>query len=234
MITRLTIAAVALGVAALAFVGIGSFAGFTGQDTVNSTISGGTFELQAIAGIPTMTYNNGQYPGQTTALSAGTLSAVNSGNVGDGTATTTLTYSLPNADPGHTYTIPFTVYDTGSLPGMVNSFTYSPGSNKEMLSDFTIEIEFENNGTWSPIWTPNVTGQTDMLNGADKYTLTNSRQGDEGLTNFLGSNPSEGSTATGGGAASQQYEIVETFNANNNDAEGQTATQTFTVSGISQ
>jgi hypothetical protein len=234
VITRMTVAAVALGVAALAFVGIGSFAGFTGQDTLNSTISGGTFDLQAVPGTPSMTYTNGQYPNQTTALSAGTLTAVNSGNKGDGTATTTLTYTLPNADPGHTYTIPFTVYDTGSLPGEVNSFTYSPGPNKGMLSDFTIQVEFSNNGKWYPIYTPNVPGQTDMLNGADKYSLTNDASGDSGLTNFLGSNPGEGSTATGGGAASQQYEIVETFNASNNDAEGQTATQSFTINGISQ
>jgi len=225
-------AGVSLGVGTLALVGTGTFAGLTGQVPVKASITSGTFMLSAKPGTPTMTLNNGQYPTQTaTPLSAGTLTAttVTTRVNGEGT---TLTYTLSNADPGHTYTIPFTVYDTGSLPGLVTSIKYTPGGTTSLAHNLTISICYVTGGSCRTIYGPNVKPQIDSTTGATAANF-DSQGGDMNLTNFLGSNPTMGATSIEGGHSSQTYEIVEhySYTGATNATGGKTTTQTFTVMG---
>lgn len=221
MFSRLTLAAGALAVGSLAFVGAGTFASYTGSDTLKANITSGTFNLTAVPGTPAVSLNNGQ------TLDAGTLPTTTGHN-------NTLTYTLTNADPGHTYTIPFTVFDTGSLPGEINSIQYvAPMSPNQLASDLTIKVCFISGSGCKALFTPNVAGQSSSTLGSASATF-DTTGGDVGLTNFIGSNPTMGNTATGGGQASQGYEIVETFNASDNGAQGQSTNQTFTINGINQ
>lgn len=219
MLSRMSLAVGALGLGALAFVGTGSFASYTGTVNTSAHITSGTFALSAATGTPTVNQSNGQ------SLDAGTLG---------GNHSSTLTYTVTNADPGHTYTIPFTVYDVGSLPGEVNSISYSPISGP-IASDFTISICHVEGSTCDAISTPNVQpGPKSVVNGGAAATFSTISGGGSGLTDFIGSNPSYGSNGTGGGAASQSYKIVETFNSSNNADQGKSEAQTFTVNGINQ
>jgi len=228
-------AGVSLGVGTLALVGTGTFAGLTGQVPVSAKVTSGTFKLSAVAGTPTVTYFNGQTPtlagGTANALPAGTLNAANVTTTVNGEGTT-LTYTLSNADPGHTYTIPFTVYDTGSLPGLVTSIKYAPGGTTSLARNLTISICYVTGGSCKTIYGPNVTPQIDSTTGATAATF-DSQGGDVNLTNFLGSNPTMGATSIEGGHPSQTYEIVEhySYTGATNATGGKTTTQTFTVMG---
>lgn len=223
MVSRTTMAIGTLGVGALALIGAGSFASFTGQANVNTNITSGTFSLAVVPGSPSVgDLINGQ------SLTPGTLSVYNSN---------TLTYVLKNADPGHTYTIPFTVYDNGSLPGVVNSISYTPGSNagSALASDMTISLCYVQGNSCLPISTPNVSpGPSSITTGNVGATFDTINGGGDGLTNFLGSNPTNGTTSTGGGWPNVTYRITEKFNGSStNAAQGENITQTFTINGNS-
>jgi len=225
-------AGVSLGVGTLALVGTGTFAGLTGQVPVSAKVTSGTFTLSAVAGTPTVTKANGQ-----TTLTSGKLIAANVNTKVNGEGTT-LTYTLSNADPGHTYTIPFTVYDTGSLPGLVTSITYTPGGTTSLAKNLTISAcwSFGPTGkTCHQIYGPQTpsSSQKDSTTGAAAFTFEKTGTGTNSLTNYLGSNPRKGATSTGGGHPSLTYEIVETYSYSGatNTTGGKTTTQKFTVNG---
>jgi len=222
---------VSLGVGTLALVGTGTFAGLTGQVPVNAKVTSGTFMLSAVPGTPQVTEGNGQ------SLPAGTLTLSNFKTTVNGQGTT-LQYTLTNADPGHTYTIPFTVYDTGSLPGLVTSIKYTPGGTTSLAHNLTISVCFMKGSTCKTIGGPNQAPKYTSMTGAntavfDTTNTSNNTYGD-GLTNFLGSNPTESASSKYGFGVSQTYEIVEHYNStgtNLTEGEGMTTTQTFTVMG---
>jgi len=218
-------AGVSLGVGSLALVGTGTFADMMGRVPVSASITSGTFKLSATAGTPSVTKTNGQ-----TALTSGSLTATTVTTTVNGEGTT-LAYTLSNADPGHTYTIPFTVYDTGSLPGLVTSIAYTPGGTTTLAHNLTISICYVTGTSCHTIYGPNVSPQIQSTTGATAATF-DSRGGDVNLTNFLGSNPTMGTTSTEGGHPSQTYEIVEHYsNTATNATAKKTTTQTFTVMG---
>lgn len=227
---------VSLGIGALALAGTGTFAGLTGQVPTSAKVTSGTFTLSATAGTPSVNTINGQ------TLTAGALTDANVTTTVNGEGTT-LTYTLSNADSGHTYTIPFTVYDTGSLPGLVTSIRFTPGGSTSLAHNLTISICWSFGATGAgchPIYGPHTTvpTQMDSTTGARAFTFEKTGPGDNNLTNYLGSNPSEGSTSTGGGHPSLTYEIVETYGSATpgmthvtNATGGKSTTQTFTVMG---
>jgi len=226
-------AGVSLGVGTLALVGTGTFAGLTGQVPVNASITSGTFKLSAVAGTPQVNKGNGQ-----ATLTSGSLTAAQVTKTGEGA---TLTYTLSNADPGHTYTIPFTVYDTGSLPGIVTSITYTPsGTTSSLAKNLTISVcwsfgTLATPANCKPIYGPQTPApQKDSTTGATAFRFEKTGPGDNNLTNYLRSNPyKQGNTVTDTGHSSLTYEIVEhySYTGATNTTEGKKTTQTFTVNG---
>jgi len=172
VVSRLSLAAGALGVASLAFVGVGSYASFTSQVVGNNKIETGTFQLEAVASKSHPPSTSGEdafdavnYDSNKGTLTIGPEPTVNEeGN--------TLSYTIPNANPGDTYTYHFSVYDVGSLQGQVNEVKYQPdlsGSTQAaLLRDFTVTVlEYipNNGGEYYPIGT---------TNGADAGTFSTS------------------------------------------------------------
>lgn len=170
MLSRLTFATAALGVASLAFVGVGSYASFTSSATVNNSIKTGTFQLEALPSTFTCGTKkatvcasgpligdavNGGQPVQS--FNAGTEPAVPSGN--------TLSYSLTNANPGDTYTYQFTVYDVGTLQGQINTITYSPSGSSALAKDTTVTVQEYISGKWTDVHTASQEGADGGANG---------------------------------------------------------------------
>ncbi|MHB1510807.1 MAG: SipW-dependent-type signal peptide-containing protein [Acidimicrobiales bacterium] len=243
MISRVSLAAGALGVGALtlALVGPGSFASFTSSVTGNNSITSGTFQLQALpSGSPTVSGPligdaiNGGQPSQSLSQSA-EPSVVGQGN--------TLSYSLANANPGDTYTYAFSVYDVGSLQGQVNTITYNPGSTGTALEgQMTVALQEDVNGTWTDVHTTaqekacegcGSAGSPLPANGSYTYNL------DYGFgPSFLQPNTiTNGVASYNGEEASATYRVQLSFldpSGSQNSVEGSnggTATPTIMVNG---
>ncbi len=149
MVSRITLAAGALGLGALAFVGTGSFASFTSQTPVTNSITSGTFQLQDVAGTTSVSgllvgdAVNGGQPTQSLATTGEPpLSVGGNGN--------TVEYTLGNAAPGDSYSYRFSVYDVGTLQGQLNTITYSPGTaGSALLNEMTVQIQEATGSGWS-------------------------------------------------------------------------------------
>ncbi len=241
MISRVSLAAGALGVGALtlALVGPGSFASFTSTVTGSNSITSGTFQLEALpSGSPTVTGPligdaiNGGQPNQSLTQSA-EPSVVGQGN--------TLAYSLANANPGDTYTYAFSVYDVGSLQGQVNTITYSPGSTGSALEgQMTVAVQEDINGTWTDVHTVSeetacggCSGSALPANGSYTYKLDYNFG-----PSFLQPNTiTNGVASYAGEEASATYQVVFSFldaSGSQNSVEGSnggTAAPTISVNG---
>ena len=152
MLSRIKVVTGALGLGALslALIGPGSFASFTSSVVGTNSITTGTFQLEALPdGAPSVSgpliadAQNGGQPTQT--LTATAEPQV----IGQGNA---LAYTLANANPGDSYTYPFSVYDVGTLQGQVNTIAYTPSSQGGPLeAQMTVAVQEDQNGTWTDI-----------------------------------------------------------------------------------
>ena len=145
------------GALALALAGPGSFASFTSSVTSNQSFKAGTFQLEGVAGTPTVSgplINDANSIGQPQLSSTtGAEPAVANGN--------TLSFHLWNLNPGDSYTEPVTIYDVGSLQGQLNTVTYTPdtsGNGQTLEKYMTVEVQEDVNGIWTDVHTNNSSG----------------------------------------------------------------------------
>ncbi len=230
MFSRLTLAVGSLGVGALAFVGVGSYASFTSSVGLNNSITTGTFQLEAQpTGTPTVA-GPLAWAQQPAAQATQTQSATAEPTVtGEGN---TLSYSLTNAAPGDTYTYQFTVYDVGTLQGQVNTITYNPVNRNALEQNMTIEVLEDVNGTWTPVHTSDSSGAPGTpQNAAYPYTFY--------LDYSFGPNflqPTKlvnGQPTYTGEEGSVTYRVVFGINSSaTNSVEGASASPTLTVNGV--
>lgn len=236
MLSKLTIAGGILGVAALTFVGVGSYATYTSNVTANNTITSGTFQLQAVVGTTSVSgpliadANTAGQPVQKEAVSP-EPSVIGEGN--------TLTYSLNNAAPGDTYSYTFTVYNVGTVQGQVNSISYDSNlananaAGQNLLKHTTVEVEVYNNG-WRPLIDQNSGGGD--VTGALGAASNDVFQASYGAgPNFLQPNTlTSGSPSYTGDENSVTYKVIYAVSANaSNASEGAVAAPTLTIAGTS-
>ena len=230
MFSRLTLAAGALGVGALAFVGVGSYASFTSSVVLNNSITTGTFQLEALpTGTPTAS-GPFVWAQQPAAQPTQTQSATAEPTVtGEGN---TLSYSLTNAAPGDTYTYQFTVYDVGTLQGQVNTITYNPVNANALEQNMTVEVQEQVNGVWTPIHTTTSSGAAGTpLNAAYPYTFYLDYSFGP---NFLQPNTIvNGQPTYTGEEGSITYRVVFSVNASaTNSVETASASPSLSVNGV--
>ena len=150
-------AAIGAGALGLALVGPGGFASFTSAATADQSIKAGTFQLEAVAGTPSVT---GALVGDANSIgkpqlssSTGSEPAVPDGN--------TVNFTLWNIAPGDTYTEPITIYDVGTLQGQVNTVTYNPAttaSANALEQYLTVVVQIKSGNTWLDVHTNQSTG----------------------------------------------------------------------------
>lgn len=161
MPSRLTLAAGVLGVASLAFVGVGGYAAFTSNVNLDTSATPGTFLLNASVG----STGEGCATGNTQSgclyfdaanyqANAGT-SVINNNNSTITTQGTnaTATWTIPNMVPGDFYYADYTLTDVGTLQGKVSTVTYNPPTSlsptqKVLLNSMRVTVEEKFNGTW--------------------------------------------------------------------------------------
>lgn len=233
MLSRMTIAAGALGVGALTLVGVGSYATDTSQTALQGTIKAGTFQLQVQPG-PTAAIGNLIGDANPTGQPKLTESASPEPVVPNGN---TLTFNLTNASPGDSYTYEFTVYDVGTLQGQLNTISYSPGTGNATLErQMTVEVQEQTGSTWSaPIHTQaessGGTGNAGSpVSAATSNTfLLNYNWGPA----FLQPHTLPTGTAYTGDESSATFKVTFSFDSTtaNNAVEGQSAAPTMTVNG---
>ena len=243
MLLRIALGVGAVGAAALALVGTGSFASFTSSVSGTNSLKSGSFQLEAVpSGTPTVSgpliadaVNGGQ---PTQSLSA----TAEPSTVGEGNS---LSYSLTNANPGDTYTYQFTVYDVGTLQGQVDTISYAPGSvGDALLGQMTVAVQEQVNGVWTDIHNSSDSGASGLPLSAlqpHTYYLDYSFG-----PNFLQPNTLiNGAPSYTGEENSATYRVVFSFldpttNPNSsidnhvvsqNAVEGMTATPTIMVNG---
>lgn len=231
MVSRLSLAAGALGVASLAFVGVGSYASFTSQVVGNNKIETGTFQLEAVASgsHPPNTHGEDAADAVNYSTNKGSLSIGDEPTVtGEGN---TLSYTIPNANPGDTYDYHFSVYDVGTLQGQVNEVKYVP-QNGAVLSDFTVTVlEFipNNGGEYYPIGTTN--GDTPATFSTNGYIGTYPNGAYFGPL-FVQPNKSLNPALVGDSENRAQFEIEFHFKSTASNAdEGQVANAQIDVVG---
>lgn len=233
MLSRMTLAAGALGVGALTLVGVGSYATDTSQTALQGSIKSGTFQLQVQPG-PTAVM--GQLIGDANPTGQPKLSesaspepVVPNGN--------TLAFALTNASPGDSYSYEFTVEDVGTLQGQLNTISYSPGTGNATLERrMTVEIQEQSGSGWStPIHTqaesPGGTGTPGSpVSAATSNTfLLNYNWGPA----FLQPHTLPTGAAYTGDESSATFKVTFSFNGatTDNAVEGQSAAPTMTVNG---
>jgi hypothetical protein len=143
MPSRLTLAAGVLGVASLAFVGVGGYAAFTSNVSLDSTATSGTFILNA----------TGQ-----SASGRGGVTVANRSHVitTPGASNATVTWSTPQMDPGDPYSVQFNVGDVGTIKGEVSNVTYTPPATpgtrqNALLSSMSVTVQEYTNGGWQTL-----------------------------------------------------------------------------------
>jgi len=171
MPSKLTLAAGVLGVASLAFVGVGGYAAFTSQADLSTQATAGTFILNASVGKTgeSCAPNNQQqsclyFDAQNYASASGSLPA-NIGDIGgvannsiitpDG-KNASLVWTVPNMAPGDSYYADITLFDAGTLQGKVYEVTYTPpksstltAAQQQLLSDLSVTVEEKTpGGAW--------------------------------------------------------------------------------------
>lgn len=238
MLSKMTLAGGVLGVAALAFVGTGSYATFTSNISASNSIKSGTFQLQAVAGTTSVSgplIGGANAEGQPTQNETVTPEPTVTG-MGN-----TLSYSLANASPGDTYSYTFTVYDVGTLQGQVNQISYAPNlananaAGQQLLKNTTIEISVDENGTFEPLVDQNSGGsdQTGPLSASMPEVFQASYNVGP---NFLQPNTlsASGTPSYTGDENSVTYEVTYSISSSaGNSAEAGTALPMLTVAGTS-
>jgi hypothetical protein len=213
---RSGLAAVVISVAALAFVGVGSYAGYTSAVSGHVNISTGTFYLDAHVG-PTTAYDpNGETVNQGSVPYPWGCDPAGGGTCFSGSNDYQFEVQFSNANPGDTYYFPVHVSDGGTLPGYITNFTYDYSGSDALGGALTI---------WICTNTPNPS------DAGSPCTQINTTHG----AIFNGS-PLGGSGANVvPGTVGQTYWILEQFSASApNSTEGASITQTFTINGTSE
>jgi hypothetical protein len=173
MPSRLTLAAGVLGVASLAFVGVGGYAAFTSNVNLDTSATAGTFLLNAKVG----TTGEGCASGNTQASClffdannytnniGGFSSLSNNTNITSDGDNALLKWDVPNMAPGDYYFADIYLRDVGTLQGKVSEVTYTPptGTPSQLLKDMTVTVQeftgtktvINNNGvsTSVKVWT---------------------------------------------------------------------------------
>ncbi len=179
MPSRLTLAAGVLGVASLAFVGVGGYAAFTSNVNLGTSATAGTFILNAAAvgtGQACATGNTQSdclfFDAGNYSTNQGSLSLPNNNtNITPGGNNASVQWTVPNMAPGDEYWSVVSLTDVGTLQGKVYQVTYNPPSNPtpaqaQLLADMTVTVQ-ERTGTTTnssgqsmPLWTnlPRVNG----------------------------------------------------------------------------
>jgi predicted ribosomally synthesized peptide with SipW-like signal peptide len=228
-----------LGVATLALVGTGAFASFTAQVKDNTSITSGTFHMKAF---DPLAYAHDPLIGVT----PGTATVA-------GGTTNSVTFTQTNADPTATYKYQFTVYDSGSLSGVVNKLVYAPTSTPNTLMDHaTILVEqcVHNTVTCSAVRTTlgNTTGWTKLTSHPTPYahgsppatfpayesqTLPYVTPTGHSLNGFLNPNHTTGATTLAEEDSGWvTYRVIVSFSPTTpNGAEGQTFSFSLSATG---
>lgn len=161
MPSKLTLAAGVLGVASLAFVGVGGYAAFTSQADLSAQATAGTFILNASVGKTGESCASGNeqqsclyYDAQNYGQSSGSLPAnigqakvnANSVTITPNGANASLAWTVPNMAPGDSYYVDVKLYDAGTLQGKVSEVTYTPPTNlspaqQQLLDDLSVTVE---------------------------------------------------------------------------------------------
>jgi hypothetical protein len=246
-----------LGVATLAMVGTGAFASFTGQVKDDTSITAGTFHLSIPAADPSAVFDPA--PATVTPATWDPVLTADGFAISPGT-TNTVTITQTNADPSSKYVYDFTVFDSGTLSGVVNKLVYQPSSSLNSLMAYAnVEVEecVHNNGACQSVRTTlNVTTGWQPVSYAPTnspspppappypadaaHTLIFRYPGGDGLNGFLNPNSVQGaSNGNPGNLKSEDsgwitYRVIVTFTQTNipNSAQGQGFSFTLTATGI--
>ncbi len=153
MPSRLTLAAGVLGVASLAFVGVGGYAAFTSNVNLDTSATPGTFLLNVSAGSTGEGCAAGNTQSSCFFYDAGNYKAnVGTAVVNNNNSTitpqgtnATATWTIPNMAPGDFYYADYTLTDVGTLQGKVSQVTYTPhwssSSQHSLLSSMTVTVQ---------------------------------------------------------------------------------------------
>jgi len=170
MPSKLTLAAGVLGVASLAFVGVGGYAAFTSQADLSTQATAGTFILNASVGktgeyCPTGNQQQSClfFDAPNYASPSGSLPA-NIGQVAVNTNNSIITpngtnaswaWTVPNMAPGDSYYADVKLFDAGTLQGKVYEVTYTPpksstltAAQQQLLSDLSVTVEEKTSSGW--------------------------------------------------------------------------------------
>jgi len=136
MPSRLTLAAGVLGVASLAFVGVGGYAAFTSNANLDTSATAGTFILNASVGKTGETCASGNtqqsclyFDADNYTSNQGSLSNLkNYSTISTDGLDASLKWTAPNMAPGDEYWADIYLQDVGTLQGKVSEVTYTPPS----------------------------------------------------------------------------------------------------------
>lgn len=189
MSSKMLLAAGSLGVASLAFVGVGGYAAFTDQVTGQIHASSGVFALnvsEATTRTPISCTSGGLAQNGALFGSEGCFewAAVNSStnapteqlsSPGSWNNYTGITMSITNASPGVAYASNFGVQDYGSLQGIVTQVNYQADQNNALAQGSNVYMYYAhgsyNNSTGSsdpsPAGCSAVVGANCLLGGTD-------------------------------------------------------------------
>jgi len=252
MPSRLTLAAGVLGVASLAFVGVGGYAAFTSNANLDTSATAGTFILNASVGKTGEACASGNtqqgcfsFDADNYLSNQGSLSGLANNQVTttDG-SNASLTWTAPNMAPGDEYWADIYLQDAGTLQGKVSEVTYTPpkGTPSALLQDMTVtvqELTGSNNGqkTWTNL--PRVGGNNidSSQVGAGNYAATgNYTFSTNGNVPFLQPLDVTNGIATlsPGDEQSAEFRVIYTLSDSaTNAAEGQTVSPTLNFVGTS-
>ncbi len=137
--SRLVIAAAALGLASLTFVGVGGYAAFTSQVTASAQVTSGEFNLVVQTGTTALgctaggLQQNAQQFGNPGCFEGSAVNGVWQWGDGYNAPVEQLngqdngfSLTVPNMSPGVAYSANFSVEDFGTLQGLVTQVTYTP------------------------------------------------------------------------------------------------------------
>jgi hypothetical protein len=251
MPSRLTLAAGVLGVASLAFVGVGGYAAFTSNANLDTSATAGTFILNANVGKTGEACASGNtqqsclyFDADNYASNQGSLSGLANNQVTttDG-SNASLTWTAPNMAPGDEYWADIYLQDTGTLQGKVSEVTYTPpkGTPSALLQDMTVTVqELTGSNTWTNL--PRVGGNNidGSQVGAGNYAATGNYTFSTAVNNgnvpFLQPLDVTNGQATlsPGDEQSAEFRVIYTLSDSaTNAAEGQTVSPTLNFVGTS-
>jgi hypothetical protein len=242
----LTLAAGVLGVASLAFVGVGGYAAFTSSVGLNAKITSGTFAMEATAGKaetacnPTNPSGTWCHPGDAVNATA------NNGTIAQqGFNASTINYTIPNMAPGDEYFGDVLIKDVGTLQGTVNTVAYTPpqGTPSALLQNMSVGVEEYacSVSSGSRIWVPLAlvgTGSSSGTPQAADHAWTFSTNGGSyggcgGYAAFLQPWLNSGAVKPGD-EASAEFRVIFALNQGaGNSASGSTTSPTITFNGSS-